>query len=132
MYQTPCFSSLIKKKHIKMEIETHLWLQESKICIENLKIPLTPYFRPLRPQMGPYFRFCVLFLISNKKQSYIYIYITTGIKLVYLENWKFLPPFYSIAKFHEIGYHVKTSGRRKIAASFQLHDKKLHLFKRNY
>ena len=41
-----------------------------------------------------------------------------GIKLVYFENRKFLPPFYSIARFYKIEYRLKTCGRKKKAASY--------------
>ena len=47
----------------------NLWPQGSKIDLQNPKIVLRPYFRPLRTPMASNFRFCMWFLISDKIQS---------------------------------------------------------------
>ena len=69
------------------------------------------FFRPLRTQMAPNFRFCALFAISDNKQRVWYI--TRGIYPAFLENRIFFTPFCTIASFYKISHRAKTSGCRK-------------------
>ena len=69
------------------------------------------YFWPLGAQMGPNFRFYVLFLFSDKKQRVWYI--TRGIYPAFLENRIFFTLFCTIASFYKISHRSKTSGHRK-------------------
>ena len=73
-------------------------------------VPKT-YFRPSGTQMGPNFRFYVLFLFSDKKQRVWYI--TRGIYPAFLENRIFFTLFCTIASFYKISHRSKTSGHRK-------------------
>ena len=69
------------------------------------------YFWPLGAQMGPNFRFYVLFLFSDKKQRVWYI--TRGIYPAFLENRIFLPYFALLPVFTKSATGVKMSGHRK-------------------
>ena len=69
------------------------------------------YFWPLGAQMGPNFRFYVLFLFSDKKQRVWYI--TRGIYPAFLENRIFFTLFCTIASFYKISHRSTTSGHSK-------------------
>ena len=47
-----------------------MWPEVLKICLQNLKIPLRPYFKPIRARICLENRFYVLFLISDKNKEF--------------------------------------------------------------
>ena len=72
-------------------------------------MPLRPYFLPLRETIAPNFRYYELVSITDKNKEFD----KPLIKLVYIENSKFSPPFYNIARFYEIRSSAERSAKEK-------------------
>ena len=85
--------------------------QGSKIWFKNHFWGLEAYFWPPRAQMASIFRFCVWFLISDKRQSVWYI--TRRIFCANLENRIFLPRFTVLP----ISMKYSTAAKRAVGES---------------
>ena len=72
--------------------------------------PIETLFSTPTARIGLNIRFMFIIIIEKKQRV---LYITRHYKLVYFENEKFLPPFYSIPSFTKLGNAPKRAVKEK-------------------